>query len=128
MIGEEVGRGVKGPTEGGETATGPAVAGRNYEWLMVSHKRLLALPEIEHLRRLSQSLAMLDAIMSPNWESRYYSFNSKWADGRPVDPDTVRHVCRHEPLTEGVVRRPNAERSLEELVADLQGITPALGI
>ena len=33
MIGEEVGRGVKGPTEGGETATGPAVAGRNAEWL-----------------------------------------------------------------------------------------------
>ena len=59
---------------------------------MVSHKRLLALPEIENLRRLSQSLAMLDAIMSPDWEYRYYS------------------------------RRLNAERSPEELVADLEEI------
>jgi hypothetical protein len=24
---------------------------------------------------------MLDAIMSPEWESRYYSFNSKWGEG-----------------------------------------------
>jgi hypothetical protein len=48
---------------------------------MVSQKRLATLPDIESLRRLSQSLAMLDAIMSPDWESRYYSFNSKWGEG-----------------------------------------------
>jgi len=24
---------------------------------------------------------MLDAILSPEWEFRYYSFNSKWAEG-----------------------------------------------
>ena len=212
---------------------------------MVSHERLLALPEVENLRRLSQSLAVLDAVMSPDWENWYYSFNSKWADGemvasmrngsgdgyfilfnpagaiikgfdhesamspyagdevkvwpgaldevpeefgsflsepaftiedvtfciwrryadpswrtgtinypggdedaegsgwmlsilsgdpaeyqefaegyyeRPVDLDAVRHVYRHEPLTEGVVRRLNAEWSLEELVADLEEI------
>lgn len=28
-----------------------------------------------------RSLAMLDAILSPEWEYRYYSFNSKWAEG-----------------------------------------------
>jgi hypothetical protein len=48
---------------------------------MVSQKRLAALPDIESLRKLSQSLAMLDAIMSPEWESRYYSFNSEWGEG-----------------------------------------------
>jgi hypothetical protein len=48
---------------------------------MVLQKRLAALPDIEPLKRLSQSLAMLDAIMSPDWEHRYYSFNSRWGAG-----------------------------------------------
>lgn len=38
------------------------------------------LPSIVALRRLTRSLAMLDAILSPEWEYRYYSFNSAWAD------------------------------------------------
>ena len=45
---------------------------------MVLKTTLAALPDIEALRKLTQSLAMLDAIMSPEWEYRYYSFNSKW--------------------------------------------------
>jgi hypothetical protein len=48
---------------------------------VVSPKRLISLPDIESLRRISQSLAVLDAILSPEWESRYYSFNSKWSKG-----------------------------------------------
>lgn len=38
------------------------------------------LPDIDSLRRRSQALAMLDAIMSPAWENRYYSFNAMWSD------------------------------------------------
>lgn len=38
------------------------------------------IPGIEPLRRLTQSLAMLDAIICPEWESRYYSYNSKWGE------------------------------------------------
>lgn len=45
---------------------------------MPSKNTLSFLPEIDSLRALSQSLAMLDAILSPEWESRYYSFNSNW--------------------------------------------------
>ena len=41
-------------------------------------KILSILPDVESLKKLSQSLAMLDAILSPDWEDRYYSFNSKW--------------------------------------------------
>ena len=41
-------------------------------------KILSILPDVETLKKLSQSLAMLDAILSPDWEYRYYSFNSKW--------------------------------------------------
>jgi len=48
---------------------------------MVQIQRLTSLPDVESLKQLSQSLAMLDAIMSPEWESRYYSFNSKWSKG-----------------------------------------------
>jgi hypothetical protein len=42
------------------------------------------LPEIEHLRKLTQALAMLDAIIEPEWEYRFYSFNSTWADGEQL--------------------------------------------
>lgn len=48
---------------------------------MVSKATLTALPDVEGLRKLTQSLAMLDAIMSPEWEDRYYSFNSQWDAG-----------------------------------------------
>ncbi|MEA9566266.1 hypothetical protein [Xanthomonas sp. WHRI 8932A] len=37
------------------------------------------LPPIPELRRVTQSLAMLDAILSPEWDCRYHSFNSAWA-------------------------------------------------
>lgn len=47
---------------------------------MVLEARLKSLPDIEGLRKLTRSLAMLDAIMSPEWEYRYYSFNSKWGE------------------------------------------------
>ena len=36
------------------------------------------------MRRLLQSLAMLDAIMSPEWESRYYSFDARWAPSKQM--------------------------------------------
>ena len=36
------------------------------------------MPDIETLERLTQSIAMLDAIISPEWEYRYFSFNAAW--------------------------------------------------
>jgi hypothetical protein len=36
------------------------------------------LPPIQELRRVTRALAMLDAIISPEWGDRYYSFNSTW--------------------------------------------------
>ena len=46
-----------------------------------STRSLDELPSIDDLIRLSKGLAMLDAILSPEWDYRYYSFNSKWAPG-----------------------------------------------
>lgn len=37
------------------------------------------LPGLSRVRDLSKALAMLDAVMSPRWEMRYYSFDSRWA-------------------------------------------------
>lgn len=48
---------------------------------MISTRDLSGLPDIDGLKRLMQSMAMLDAILSPEWEYRYYSFNSKWGTG-----------------------------------------------
>jgi len=36
------------------------------------------LPSINEIRIRSQGLALLDAIIMPQWEYRYFSFNSKW--------------------------------------------------
>jgi hypothetical protein len=43
-----------------------------------------SLPQIETLRRLTKSIAMLDAIICPEWEYRYYSYNSQWGDGEEM--------------------------------------------
>lgn len=42
------------------------------------------LPAITDLRDLCRSLAMLDAILSPDWESRYYSFDAAWTEGEEM--------------------------------------------
>jgi hypothetical protein len=42
------------------------------------------LPTVAVLRDLCRSLAMLDAILSPDWEGRYYSLNAGWADGQEM--------------------------------------------
>lgn len=48
--------------------------------MVISTRRLDLLPEIDELRQLCQSLAMLDAIIMPRWDSRYYSFNARWGE------------------------------------------------
>jgi len=42
---------------------------------------LANLPSVADLLRQSKALAMLDAIVSPEWEYRYYSFDSHWGSG-----------------------------------------------
>ena len=47
---------------------------------MISSRSLPELPNIDELKRTSQSLAMLDAIVMPDWEYRYYSFDANWSE------------------------------------------------
>ena len=51
--------------------------GAGLDVLVPAHRVVLALPDIATLRQRSQALATLDAIMSPDWESRYFSFDSR---------------------------------------------------
>lgn len=47
-------------------------------------KSLLELPDIESFKRRLQSLASLDAIVCPEWEFRYFSYDAKWAQGEEM--------------------------------------------
>ncbi|MEV7525379.1 hypothetical protein [Streptomyces sp. NPDC091371] len=51
---------------------------------MTVHDVARRLPAIADLRSLCRSLAMLDAILSPDWEGRYHSFNAGWGDGEEM--------------------------------------------
>lgn len=51
---------------------------------MISTRDLSSIPDIPNLRKLTQSLALLDAIISPEWEYRYYSFDTRWTKDASV--------------------------------------------
>lgn len=40
------------------------------------------LPSIDEVKKVSQGLALIDAIIMPEWEYRYFSFNSNWDGNR----------------------------------------------
>ena len=42
------------------------------------------LPEPATLRRWTRALAVLDAVMSPDWEYRWFSFDAAWGEGEQV--------------------------------------------
>lgn len=41
-----------------------------------------SLPGIQEMLQLSQALAVLDAILCPEWEYRYFSFNASWGENQ----------------------------------------------
>jgi hypothetical protein len=45
----------------------------------LSSKNLDLLPNPIQLKRLCQAIAALEAILSPDWQYRYYSYNKNWA-------------------------------------------------
>lgn len=58
---------------------------------MISTRDMSHLPDVAAFRRLLQSLAMLDAILMPDWQYRYYSFNAHWSDGEQMG--SMRNGC-----------------------------------
>lgn len=61
------------------------------EFVMPSTRDLGSLPDVDSLKRLLQSLATLDAILCPDWEFRYYSFNAHWAENQMMG--SMRNGC-----------------------------------
>lgn len=51
---------------------------------MISSREMSSLPHTEDLKKLSQALAVLDAIIEPEWEFRYYSYNAYWREGEEM--------------------------------------------
>jgi hypothetical protein len=39
------------------------------------------LPDPETVRARSKAMAMLDAVLSPEWEERFYSYDTRWGQG-----------------------------------------------
>jgi len=48
---------------------------------MISSRSVAELPGIDEVKRISQSIATLDAIMTDEWEYRYFSFDASWGEG-----------------------------------------------
>lgn len=42
------------------------------------------LPRPDQLKLWMRSMAVLDAVLSPEWEYRYYSFNARWSDSEEM--------------------------------------------
>lgn len=49
--------------------------------MALSTRNLNALPAIPELEKIALSIAVLDAVMSPEWDYRYFSFDRQWAHG-----------------------------------------------
>ncbi len=45
---------------------------------MISTKKPTSLPDRKSLQRMCKAISVLDAILSQEWEYRYYSYNSAW--------------------------------------------------
>jgi hypothetical protein len=49
--------------------------------MAISTRNLSELGDIPTFRRLARALATLGAVLSPEWQFRYYSFDSRWGEG-----------------------------------------------
>lgn len=68
---------IRTPSENGSDADRTVEIGQD-EIEMSAAKVSGTLPDLDEARRICQSLAVLDAILCPEWEYRYFSFNDSW--------------------------------------------------
>ncbi|GGX69866.1 hypothetical protein GCM10010515_41890 [Streptomyces fructofermentans] len=63
---------------------GAIVSGLRLYRLMSVHEVIQRLPAPEAVRARSKALAMLDAVLSPEWQWRHYSYDVRWAPGEEM--------------------------------------------
>jgi len=86
------------------------------------------LPEPKKLERICRSIAMLEAIVSPDWESRYYSFDCHFAAGqrlasmRDSSGDDWFILYAPTPLTQGLITSLNPKLKMVDLRKDIEDI------
>lgn len=51
---------------------------------MISTKNLRALPDWKKLREACKAMAVLDAVLSPDWIYRYYSYDCQWSENEEL--------------------------------------------
>jgi hypothetical protein len=56
-----------------------AVAAGRRSWAVRNADVVERLPDIEGFRRAAQSLAALDALLTADWQHRFYSFDARWS-------------------------------------------------
>ncbi len=47
---------------------------------MISTENHLSMPDRKTVQAICKAISVMDAILSPEWEYRYYSYNSEWAE------------------------------------------------
>lgn len=62
-----------------------------HSFAAISSQNLAALPDIAELRRRCQALAALEAIICPEWEDRYYSYNAFWDEATGEELASMRN-------------------------------------
>ena len=73
-------RGVRWP----DRRSGAMSLASDWMRLMTAHDVARLLPDIPMLRDLCRSMAVLEAILSPEWSSRYHSFDADWSPGEEM--------------------------------------------
>ncbi|MES2789695.1 MAG: hypothetical protein V4719_08745 [Planctomycetota bacterium] len=58
---------------------------------MISSRNLSLLPDVTRLRAAFRSMAMLDAIIMPEWQFRYYSFESEFSPDGNISIGAMRN-------------------------------------
>lgn len=83
------------------------------------------LPSIDEVKKISQGLALIDAIIMPDWEYRYFSFNSNWDGNRGEMMASMRDGSGGEYFINFTGAGVAGKVFFEESLAD---VSPSLGL
>lgn len=95
---------------------------------MISTKDFRLLPDRKALQRICKAISVLDAILSQEWEYRYYSYNNKWAEDeeffemRNGSGDQILILFRQDGCIINGFTHEFAQQSKQKLTMDLPSI------